>query len=85
MSVDTYRYELLSLFWCGERIPEVCSSIALYSVVNTETRLRAGVQFTAGTRNFFLLSNVQTGSEVHQASYSMDTGGYSAGGKAAEA
>jgi hypothetical protein len=34
------------------------------------------------TRNFSALYNVQTGSEVHPASYSMGTGGSIPGGKA---
>jgi hypothetical protein len=33
---------------------------------------RSGVHSVAGTRDFSLLQNIQTGSEAHPASYSMD-------------
>ena len=57
--------------------PLLLSNRSRDSVVVIVTRLRAGqsaVRTPAGARDFSLLENVQTGSEVHQASYSMDTG-----------
>jgi hypothetical protein len=46
-------------------------------------RLAIGVLFQAGARNFSLRHRVQTGSWAHPASYTMITGGYFPGGKAA--
>jgi hypothetical protein len=34
----------------------------------------AGIRFSAGARDFAFLHNVQTGSEMHSASYPMGTG-----------
>jgi len=51
-------------------------------------RLQAGhprVQIPAGTRNSFLLQNIQTGSGSHTTSYSMDTKDSCPGDKAATA
>jgi hypothetical protein len=43
------------------------------------------VRFPAGVTDFSLLHSVQTGSEAHPASYTIDTGGSFPGNKAAGA
>ena len=51
--------------------------LSLYSVVGIATKLRAGwsgVQLLVGASDLCLLQNVQTGSGVHPAVYSMGTG-----------
>jgi hypothetical protein len=44
-----------------------------------------GGSILGGAENFSLLHRVQTGSEVHPDSYSVDAGGYFLGSKAAGA
>jgi hypothetical protein len=60
----------------------VVGAVIAQSVQRRATGWKAVVLFPA-VQDFFLLHKVETGSEVHSASYQLDTGGDFLGGKAA--
>jgi hypothetical protein len=69
----------------SEFLPTLGRWVNITGIVTRLQAGRSGVRIPAGVRDFSLLQNVQNGSGVHLASYTMGTRCSFPGGKAARA